>query len=201
MPTGYTAAVQTGEITDFSNFALQCARAMGALIMMRDKPSDVPIPDRFEPEVSYYDSKLAEASARLAQLRGMSPLEVREAAQQAYAVDIRAEANYVERKDADRQRYEAMLLKVADWVPPTQDHIGLKEFMVEQLESSIRFDCPEGGYWYPPTKLEPDAWLAGQIGAAEREIERQTAERAKEVERTEGRNRWLAILLPSLLPA
>ena len=35
MPTGYTAAVCSGEITEIKDFALSCARAFGALITMR----------------------------------------------------------------------------------------------------------------------------------------------------------------------
>jgi hypothetical protein len=36
MPTGYTAAI--GEGIEFDKFVMQCARAMGACVMMRDEP-------------------------------------------------------------------------------------------------------------------------------------------------------------------
>ena len=45
MPTGYTAGILEGET--FEQYALQCAKAFGALVMMRDEPSDAPIPDQF----------------------------------------------------------------------------------------------------------------------------------------------------------
>ena len=64
MPTGYTASVADGRVTEFAPFALQCARAMGALIMMRDEPHDAPIPERFEAS-DYYSKSLAEARERL----------------------------------------------------------------------------------------------------------------------------------------
>lgn len=46
MPTGYTANIKNG-IT-FEEFALDCARNFGALIIMRDEPKDAPIPEQFE---------------------------------------------------------------------------------------------------------------------------------------------------------
>jgi len=60
MPTGYTYPVVEGKITEFSDFALSCARAFGALITMRDDPHDTPIPETFEPS-DYNAKKLAEA--------------------------------------------------------------------------------------------------------------------------------------------
>jgi hypothetical protein len=38
MPTGYTAGVADGTITEFREYALLCARAFGACIMLRDEP-------------------------------------------------------------------------------------------------------------------------------------------------------------------
>ena len=43
MATGYTFNVVDGQITTLSDFAMQCARAFGLLIDMRDAPSDAPM--------------------------------------------------------------------------------------------------------------------------------------------------------------
>ena len=72
MPTGYTAAIKDG--ISFNEYALSCARAFGALIMMRDEPADAPIPDEFKPS-DYHFKKIEEAKAELARLRAMSPDE------------------------------------------------------------------------------------------------------------------------------
>lgn len=61
MPTGYTAAVCDGKITEFPAFALQCARAFGALITMRDDAMNAPIPEEIKPDTSYYDKNISEA--------------------------------------------------------------------------------------------------------------------------------------------
>lgn len=198
MPTGYTADVQSGKITEFEDFVWCCARGMGALIMMRDEPWGVPIPERFEPSTKYHDEALAAAKARLDELRGMSLLAVREAAQQAYAERVKADDDYRARKDEQRERYKAMLAKVEAWEPPTQDHTGFKRFMTEQLVESIDFDCSPGGLFDPPKKMEPGEWHEAEVAKAMRDIEYHSSARAAEVERTEGRNQWLSALRSSL---
>lgn len=198
MPTGYTDDVQSGKITEFDDFVWRCARGMGALIMMRDEPWGAPIPERFEPSTRYYDKALAEARARLEGLLAMGPLAVREAAQQAYAERVKQDDDCHAKKDEQRARYEAMLAKVRAWAPPTPDHVGLKQFMTEQLADSINFDCSPGGLLTPPKKMEPGDWHQAEIAKARRAVEYHTSERAKEVERTEARNCWLADLRASL---
>lgn len=63
MPTGYTAGVKDGTVTDFKAFVMQCARAFGALIDMRDDPSDVPIPKSFAP--SSYGKNILDGGSAL----------------------------------------------------------------------------------------------------------------------------------------
>ncbi len=55
MPTGYTAAVQNGTVTRFADFAMNCARAFGALVELRDE-MDAPIPDTFKPSTHHSES-------------------------------------------------------------------------------------------------------------------------------------------------
>lgn len=196
MPTGYTADVGEGTVTEFDDFVWRCARGMGALIMMRDEPMSAPIPERFEASTKYHDERLAAAIARLAELQAMEPAQVREAALQAHARAYASWNSYRVEKKQKRGRYEAMLARVNAWTPPTDNHVGLQSFMRQQLEESIRFDCD---YEAPaPVSPGPDAWHAQEIEQAERDIARNTKYRAEEIERTEGCNRWLADLRKSL---
>lgn len=75
MATGYTHPVAEGTVTDFATFALDCARAFGALITIRDDPPGTPIPDEFTPSTWNAEAKEG-AEARLAELMalpGMTP--------------------------------------------------------------------------------------------------------------------------------
>lgn len=195
MPTGYTADVQDGKITEFKDFALQCARAFGALIDMRDSPKDAPLPAKIKPKTSYHDKALAEAIERLAKLRSMTPAKAEREAKKSNERLMAAHNESVAEHKVRRERYEAMLAKVREWTPPTKDHTGLKTFMNEQLSESIKFDC------YEPTKpKEPTAaeWLAAEIAGAERIVEYHTKAKAEEVERANGRDDWLQQLRKSL---
>ncbi len=196
MPTGYTADVQDGKLTEFNDFALRCARAFGALITMRDDPMDAPLPDKIEPSTSYHDKALAEATATLARLRDMTPAKAEKEAQKAHAKLMAAHEEYEAEKRLRRERYEAMLAKVREWTPPTKDHVGLKTFMKEQLAESIKFDC---GPPSPAPKLQsgPD-WLAAELARAERDLKYHTENRAEEVQRAEGRTEWVKQLRKSL---
>lgn len=198
MPTGYTDAVQSGKITEFSDFAWRCARAFGALVMMRDSSMTAPIPERFEPDTSYFDKRIATATERLVELKAMEPAQAREAALQQHAQRYVEWNTRRQKLKAEQARYEAMLAKVEAWTPPTPDHEGLKIFMRDQLKESIRFD-----FYEEPEPVSPGAtaFIAEESRLAHRDLDYNTAERAKEIERTEGRNRWLAELRNSLAAA
>lgn len=195
MPTGYTHGVQTGAITKFDDFAWQCARAFGALVLLRDD-MDAPIPEEFQPS-DYHAKAIEAARAELVRLEAMTPEDANAEARRLYEQSAREYEGRVERKAAERHRYEAMLDKVRAWVPPSSDHVGMKDFMIKQLVESIDFDC--NGTYDGRMKFQTgDEWRASAIKEARRSVEYHAAEHAKEVERTESRNRWIKQLRESL---
>lgn len=193
MPTGYTADIAKG-IT-FRQYALGCARAFGALIMMRDDPADAPIPERFEPS-KWHAERLQEASDRLARLKLMNSEECIAAAHAANAEAVR---NYEDRKkerDELRAKYEAMLAQVVAWQAPTPDHIEYKTFMEKQIRDSIDFDCRD--YCEQVIPLTGAQWLEKELKRAEWDVGYHTKHDAEERQRTEGRNAWIKALRDSL---
>lgn len=199
MPTGYTAAI-ADDIT-FDEFVMGCARGMGALVMMRDEPMNAPIPERFEPS-DYHTKKIAEANATVARLAGMTEAEAEQAASEAYEAAIAAQAAAILRNDTLREKYEAMLSKVKEWKSPSADHDGFKSFMVDQVTSSIDFDCDNRYYReQKQAKLTGSEWRAQEEAKARKDIAYHEAENAKEIERTEARNAWLRQLRESLKTA
>ncbi len=195
MATGYTADVQSGKIKTFSNFAIQCARAMGALITMRDERLGAPIPDELTPS-TYHREALQEAQQELERLRTMTDAEIRRLwNQEREGVEQRNEKYRME-SEQYRQRYEAMLAKVKAWNPPTHEHNGLKEFMVEQLTESIKFDCGEPFQMPLPESFED--WKKDKLARVARDVFYHQEKQAEEESRTAGRNRWLAELRASL---
>jgi hypothetical protein len=193
MPTGYTAIIQDGGT--FEQFVWACARQFGALIMMRDEPSNAKVPEKFEPS-DFYEKELEQAKARLLKLTSMSQDELREE----YGNHLKKlDAAKIERRERDastKARYEAALEKARAWVPPTPDHKGLKDFMISQIQESIDFDIIGPGY--DPKYLTFGEWKAEEKERALRNIERYSTEHVKELERTKGRNAWVDALRKSV---
>jgi hypothetical protein len=196
MPTGYTADVQSGKITELPDFAMQCARAFGALISLRDEPSNAPIPDEFKPS-SYNATKLEEAHAELVNLQAMTNEERRHAASETHKKAIASWDKYEAEKVAQRERYAAMLEKVDAWEPPGPDHFEMKKFMRDQLSESTRFDCGES-YSSRPEPQTADVWFSDAVAKATKDIAYHTKEHAMEVERANTRTKWVSDLRKSL---
>lgn len=155
MATGYTAGVADGTITNFRTFAMQCARAFGALIEMRDDPMDTPIPTELKPS-SYHETALATANARLAELKAMAPDEITQKASADLAQDQAASETYRRARVEENARLRKMAAQVEAWSPPTPDHNGMKDFMLEQLLISKNDET----YWksVDATEYEPKRW-------------------------------------------
>mgnify|MGYP003442462256 CR=1 FL=1 len=194
MPTGYTADLHAGEPQTFPQFALACARNFGALILMRDDPPDAEIPDRFEPS-TYYAEALEEAKARYDQLQAMTVEQADQAAAEAHAEAFKSWADSKAKAEAVVARYQAMRAEVEAWEPPTAEHQGLKEFMLSQLDESIRFD---GSTWDQPTAKTGAEWLQAEKDRAYKNIGRYAEEQAKEIARAEQRTAWVRALRASL---
>jgi hypothetical protein len=197
MATGYTATIAEG--ISFNDFALQCARSFGALILMRDDPMDKPIPKEFKPS-DYHSKKIVEIMKELKLLESLPESEANKRAEQDYqtALDVKKEG--LKKANKLREKYLAMLVKVQGWTPPTSDHTELKKFMVEQIEQSIKFDCLTDYYTQQDIKLQSGKdWLAGQMQKLADSLTYHIKEDKEEKERTAGRNRWVQELRKSLV--
>lgn len=197
MPTGYTASVQDGSITDFSVFAMRCARAFGALVMMRDEPHDASIPTEFLPS-TYNAEALVKAQAEIRRLEAMTEDEIQAAASKDFADRTVSWENLKKERMEHRARYNAMLEKVLLWTPPSDDHQELKKFMIQQLQESIRFDC--SAECPPPVQVASRDWYAKAVMAAQHDLIYHAEADKKERERTAARNKWVADLRASLAP-
>lgn len=196
MPTGYTADIAKG--INFATFAMNCARAFGACVTIRDDPGGgEAIPDQFEPDTYHADAVVA-AEGRLAELLKMTDPEKERAAAEAWD---KAESHRVMRIAELRKlraEYESMRAQVAAWRPPTPDHEGLKEFMLSQLDQSIDFDCDERFYSTPEQRMSGPEWHAYEVEDVRRSIETHSRQHAAEVQRAASRTAWVKALRASL---
>ena len=196
MPTGYTAGVRDGTITDFAEYAMNCARAFGALIEMRDDPSDAEIPKKLEPS-TYSNERLKEAEEEFRRIGRMSNADAEEEAEKAYNEKLAHRARMESEQRKIRERYDAMLSKARAFRSPSSDHDGYAKFLVSQLTDSIEWDCHDSSDAMPvkETGLE---WRIRRNAEVDHDVGYHRKEYSEEVERTNGRNEWLAKLRAEL---
>ncbi len=196
MPTGYTAELMKQEQT-FSEFIMTCARAFGALIMMRDEPNDAPIPEKFEP-TDYHAKCLIETQEKIIKLKSMTESEKIVFGETEKDSDIKRNEEWLERECAENKRLENMEAQVRAWKPPTQDHQGLKDFMLEQINIS-KNDLIYIQTLLVEAKRKPAiAYYVATISNAVRNIKYHTEENDKEIERVNKRNDWIRQLRESI---
>lgn len=199
MPTGYTAKLCEGE-QSFNEFVMQCSRAMGATIMMRDEPFDAEIPERFEPS-DYHAKKVEEGRARIEQINSMSDEELKAEAEREEREQMQSLRQRIEKTGETVERLRAMVAKVDKWEPPTPDHMGLKTFMLEQLENTIDFDGDCKYYLdqlQSMKKLSGTKWKEKEIAKELKSIAYHEDQHEQELQRTEARNTWIKQLRDSL---
>ena len=196
MPTGYTAKIADG--IDFRTYAMDCARAFGACVTMRDDPGggDM-IPEKFEPS-DWHAERLKEARAERARLAALSAAEVDTAAALAWEEAEEYRLKQLAEKRQLRSKYEAMLAEVNIWEPPTDEHTQFRDFMRDQITQSIDFDCGGSYGEEPEPKLSGEEWRKKMLGKADWCIQYHAKEDAGERERAASRTAWVAALRASL---
>jgi hypothetical protein len=200
MATGYTHVVTKNPNLTFTDFASKCARGMGAFIGQRDDSSDA-APIWQDKVGSYYKRALKKAKAEVARLSKMNKARrakhIEEQRDQKRAYYLRSIGEAV----VNRLRYTKMLLQVNAWQPPTPDHVGFKKFMIEQLTSSIKFDCDRDWLQQELNKLDgksdDDLWQ-DLLAEARRHLKYAEESLADEKERTAERNAWKLALAQSI---
>lgn len=199
MPSGYIEKVIKGEIASFADFAWQCSRAMGVAVTLRDEPVSVKTPEHFEVE-AYYGKWVEEAKNKARDIQGWTAQRRQDEflAYNANMRDMLREAMGDSRNACER--CEDMLYDVNAWEPPTPDHQGLKDFMIEQLKGTIEFDGTPPKPEYYKFYDDVDAFYQDKLESA-REAYASAVKRLREAEeRNTKRNDWVQDLKQSLDP-
>lgn len=197
MPTGYTCKVASGEITDFADFAKTCARAFGAAIHQRDDEVDAPLKLTIE-RSDYYPRRLAEEREELARWQTMSAEQVYRAREEKYQADLAYYRERLAEVERSIRRYRDMQEKVRLWQPPTPEHTGIKDFMLDQLDVSI-----QGEYTPDPPRTDGlivpiEKYRANQIEKIKDEIAYHEEAVIKDEQGCMAKEAWLRALVDSV---
>lgn len=194
VPSGYTCGVQDGSVTEFRAFALLCARAFGATIMQRDDPMHEP--PKLQEVDAYYVEAVERAREGVRRVTCQTEEEARAEKATADASELARYEDSVRKIEVEKIRYLAMLEQARAWKPPTEEHEGLKDFMVKQLTESMQFDCG-----YIPTRPVPhsfEVWRKEQAVAAHKSLKYAIESLEQQQALVAGRNAWITELYGSL---
>jgi len=196
MSTGYTDPIKNG-IT-FEQYAMGCARAFGACVEMRDEPQDKPIPEELKPS-TYHLKGIEEAEEELRKLKGIDIETASKLSKSDHKKAMRGHKKRIKENEELRDKYVKMLTQVNNWEPPTEEHQGLKTFMQQQIEGSIKFDCNlEYEEVHCPKLLSGEEWLKRQMDSVIWDLEYHTNQNKEEIERAAEGTEWVKALRNSL---
>lgn len=188
MPTGYTQPLYEGKDISFSDFIKRCAHAF--IIHLRDEDVAGDIPHE-APKSTYESKRLMEEQIRLKFYTDMSDEDAEQGARDRYAEDLEVYEQFATDNQALRERYTKMLNQAKDWEVPS-DLQGLKDFMIQQLESSISYDTDMS--LPAPTPKTAEEYKKSQIAMAQRAVDYATQDFQKAAERHASNQRWINAL-------
>lgn len=203
MPTGYTAAVHDGKVTDFYTFAWTAARAMGAFVCARDsentgrEPTLEELDELCDTGVELHRTALIASTKLLAELEAFSDEQWREVRLDSERREAAKDESAREESAVFLSRYQAMLAQVDAWSPPTADHTEFKAFMRDQLVISMNTYCGASEIRVERSDAE---FKEAELSQARWECSYYTDRLAAATKLAERRRSWILALAASLRP-
>ena len=197
MPTGYTAALYEGE-QSFEQFVWRIARGFGALIHLRDESpkSKITLPDDESEDTrrtNHLTEQLEKYIKELHFLNNATKVQLRQKLDSEHFENVER-LKQSRKNERDRfKRYSKMMKKVLNWIPPTDDHIRLKKLMIEQINTSIEYDC-HGMNDPLPRKKALKIWLKETKDSVQRSIVYYTEELKEQDKKDTGAKDWIIAL-------
>ena len=139
MPTGYTAGIIDGKITNFDQIARNCMRAFGATVHMREDDMDAEYTPRVPSQ--YHAKSIQEYKDKLESIKRMSDEEIIKNKIKALEDSRDYALKSIETATKSKARLEKILVEVNKFIPPTSEHVNFKDFMVQQITNTIQWDC------------------------------------------------------------
>lgn len=199
MTTSFTDRILND--VSFKEFVKACSTITGIYANMKDNSiAKKMMKKEFYPE-NHFLEELAEAKEELKELENMTIEEAEKIATKEYEESINAYYNELEEARKNMEKYKNMLEKVHNWQPPTKDHVTLKNFMIDQIEDSIKYDCDEE--WTLKRidklkKLSGKEYLDMMINMKKEDIKRYAKRYMDSIKNAEYKNRWITLLDLSL---
>ena len=203
MPTGYTAHIEDGEITTGKEFLRLCTRAFGIAIDVKDEPLSIPTPSSFEPD-SYYKDRYEGALAELERTKNMTFEEAIIARKSDFDRTVKSCRESLERNRLYNEMYQKVKDEVEAWNPPTEEHVGLKEFAIAQINLSMLSEDSMKTFnqcvdlEFDNSEEATREYITEKVEYCQNEVDRAYKYYQEELERTRSKNEWMTKFLESL---
>lgn len=203
MPTGYTAGIISGEIKTFQDFAKQCMRAFGVTIHMRDESMD----KEYKPRIpsDYHTKKLEELKKQLEIANTYSDENLIELKKSELEKELEYHNKRITEIRESKLKLETFLESSVKYNVPTPEHEGIKNFMIDQIQETIDFDCSTK--YHDEKVFEISTQLSNlnanvirfeMIKNIQKDIDYHVKEQNIEIKRCAESNQWAEVFLSSL---
>lgn len=155
MATGFTGPIADGTDTSMANYLWRLAG-----FPYRDPPVVPPVEyivAEHEASMASTRASMEAAEVRLEELAGLSDDALEAAERRRAAESWQFHQEVAEKRRTIRDRYMKLRAKLEAWVPPSDDHEGLKTQAITHLDESIAHDCGEvvaADYMYTPKSAD-----------------------------------------------
>lgn len=200
MPSYYTVDIYEGKNVSFQDFALKCARQFGAFVHMNEEDPDSPLT---RPTVSdYYKNSLRETENEFALFLKAS----REQREKMFEIEMEKELKHYKEKIEEekelKEKYQNLLEQAKAYKPPTKEFNNYKDYMLNQLNQAIKFDC-SNEQWYlaqiASVEAETfDIWEQEKMDLYNSKITYYKESYKKEMNSVSKKNQWIDLLYESL---
>jgi len=191
MPTGYTSYIEDGKINTGKDFLELCCRAFGVCVGMREDGLSEKIPNKFIPD-DYYEKRLNDAIYKLDEAKRMTIEEAENEMRTKYENKVKEINECVKNDKIKREKYLVIKNEIEQWTPPTEEHINLKKFAMEQIDMSI----PDHDKFYEEELnrtpvVSPEKYVEDNIKWCVEQISNAAKSYYGELDRVQKRNEWL----------
>lgn len=203
MPTGFTEGVVNGTIDTVEQFAKVCMKAFGATSHMRDDSLDAKYIPR-KPE-TYYLTQIKEAKKDLEKFRKLTTKGIEKEIIKNAKKDVAHYKAEITRCNVIKGRLERLIEQVNKLKLP-KTHIPFKVYMLNQLNSTIQWDCGTDFYEEKlksatealnnPTDVKK--YRSTVIKYHTDRIKRLNEDYKKNVKQCDASNKWVSTLLKIL---
>ena len=130
--TGYTEKIESGYIETGKEFLILCCRAFGFDMEHMSKE----MPPAISPD-PYFKKRVESAEQDLEIALNMTLEEAKVLAEEEYKEMESLYKKSFDESIKTNQKYEEIREEILKWDPPTENHLRLKEFALEQIDRSI----------------------------------------------------------------